>query len=866
MTNPPGVQWPAKPGLDHDRNEPNRKIRRHMTSPCNRPPATPTNVQIKFRAREAKTHLEFSGRITWDDVTTDTSGFPINTIDRWDVRWRAVDLQGDPIPVEHAALKSATNPTGSVFEFTTQRNTDWQAGDRVKVANCFPETNYNGTWTISTKVSASVFRVTGGVAGTPDAKRPGEVYNQSTDRLYERHLRNPQHKVALRKAEFVVLKTDHHNVGSITNPSGTTYRVNTGSAHGRHVNDYVKIEGASPNAYNGVWKVTSIVDADTYQVQGDTGSLGASGSADEYLATTAYQFTTRGDNGFNAGQRTTISGNRPEVAYNGTWNITNIIGTDQFQVQPNRNPDNPLNNAETLGYATDEDDKLDVVIHHVSRPRSWQWQAQVRVRSGQGCWSAPSAWTTPVLPWDGADPQPPVPTFGLTPIDFDHKGKGKHAKVRLLFTFDEVQNWDVPGGDRESDVQGYDVALDTSDDGVNWDGSPFRIHKISAKQDTDNDNTVTAVFHNGIHRHHYYRCKVRTRDRFNRKGPWSNWTAGAVPFDDTEPPTPLLVATQALHDRIRVDWNPPTINLPIRGTGSVSAGGTTVTGSGTHFNQEAQSGLTLQIGSETRLIKRVVSSTSLIVGSAFSSSHTDQALFIIDEDPDVAGYEAQMANATDVDFSTSPYSFNVLTRDWRGTSDAHDFRIPIGREEEQWYMRARSFDAARNRSDWVYATAAGNSSTSVNPEPASLIRDVVQADWRDSGNAEVGTMTGMWRADRDYRFVRIRAVCGVHNPATHPDDGTPGGQALRANVHRIKDIGQPSESDDVVINSADKLSIETGNHSDSVNPGKDDFDIAQVLLGEYLYCAVTQIGNGPPGNVREGRVLRIIVTMVPLQF
>src|ERR1044072_3534020 len=127
-------------------------------------------------------------------------------------------------------------------------------------------------------------------------------------------------------------------------------------------------------------------------------------------------------------------------------------------------------------------------------------------------------------------------------------------------------------------------------------------------------------------------------------------------------------------------------------------------------------------------------------------------------------------------------------------------------------------------------------------------------------------MKGMQRADRNYRFVRIRAVCGNHDPATHPQDGCPGGQSLKANVRRITDLGGPDEADQAVISNDDKLQINTGEHSDSVNPGKDDFQLSGVDEGDYLYALVTQIGNGPVGNVRTGRQLRVIVTMVPLQF
>lgn len=641
---PIGEAFAPKPGLlgvrelDKPR-ESGRQHRRTLASPCDRPPATPTGVTMRFRAIEAKTHLNFKGRITWNDVTVDTSGFPINTVDRWDVQWRAVDDDGDPIEVEHAGLTNATNPSGSTYRFTTARNTDWVVGDSIKIRGCYPETNYNGTRDIIAKGAPNRFDVDGPSGSEPDARRVGEAFNMSTDARFRRKMRNPVQRIALRAATHTTSPNKHH-------------------------------------------------------------------------------FTTRGANGFHAGQRITVSGCRPQTSYNGNWEIDAITGEDSFTVLGGSGA---LADAEVVGKVTDREDNLHIIIPHVPRPKSWSWQARVRCRSGEGCWSAFSAWTESILPWEGAEPLPPAPTYGDFPIDFDHKGKGKHHKTRLLFTFDEVLDWDVPGGDREEDVRAYDVELDSSENGVDWDGMPWRHHHKPAK-DGDADTEVVAVFHSNIHRHRWYRCRVRTVDRFSRKGDWSDWTPAAFPFDDETPPTPLNVEVfPASTDRVVVAWDDPMITFPTRGTVSGTSGTDTLTGIGTYFHQEIDPGTTVRIGDRVTgddyIVKSVSTGTALVLTTNLLTSPTDAQFWEIAEDPDVDLYAVQIALFADVDLTVAPNVWSDVFAHDRSTGTRKAFKIPDSRVDDTFFARVRSIDAARNRSSWIPAWDRSQHSDVANSDP-----------------------------------------------------------------------------------------------------------------------------------------------------
>lgn len=142
-----------------------------LNSPCHRPPEAPTGVVLTFRAREALTHLRFDAKIKWNEVSDDSSGFPIS-IDGYEVQWVPTNAGGVIVETEdgktrhHRAVKAkpswapisaASIVSGTTAEFTTKRKHGFSNGDLVVVGGMVPS-GYNGTWTITTTPTAWKFR------------------------------------------------------------------------------------------------------------------------------------------------------------------------------------------------------------------------------------------------------------------------------------------------------------------------------------------------------------------------------------------------------------------------------------------------------------------------------------------------------------------------------------------------------------------------------------------------------------------------------------------------------------------------------------------------------------------------------------
>lgn len=489
-----------------------------------------------------------------------------------------------------------------------------------------------------------------------------------------------------------------------------------------------------------------------------------------------FRFRTRRDHGIITGDKFKIEGCRHPSTYNGSYTAT---GTPSSTLVEATGGASGVANCDDPGKLIDDQDGCFVILREVPRPKTWYWQARVRAVDHDDCAGDWTTWTTPVLPWTGADPEPPTPTFtDPGAVTFDNKGKGRHTKVRLKFTFDEVVDWDVPGGDRESDMAAYAVQLDRSDDGVTWDGAPYRT-KIYPAKDGDADTTRTAIFLN-IRRRYWYRCRVRTIDRFGRRGDWSAWTTPALPFDDDQPPQPLNVKIfEASTDRVVVKWSDPTINVPTRGTVSGTSGTATLTGTGTQFLKEVEAGSTISVDGNTYLVKTVASATSLTLTTNLSTSPSADPLYLVEDDPDVARCRAQIAEASDVNTGPTPDEWSdVYDSDWT-TGNRKSFKVDDN--GLTFYGRVRAEDAALNRSKWIYATLAGNSDPDVSGQSVTI--------GTGGGGWETATFTKPGRLRvREYAykytnntgitltFKRARAVIGRHVHGSHPNgDGAPRG-------------------------------------------------------------------------------------------
>jgi len=127
------------------------------------------------------------------------------------------------------------------------------------------------------------------------------------------------------------------------------------------------------------------------------------------------------------------------------------------------------------------------------------------------------------------------------------------------------------------------------------------------------------------------------------------------------------------------------------------------------------------------------------------------------------------------------------------------------------------------------------------------------------GAAATGDYT-MWPADRDYWIARITADVGKHDSGTHPNDGTPGGQAIRVNVRRVR-----GNTDVAILGSDTRLHINADSHRDAVTDTGDgpldlgDFNVRKLRAEDHIYLRVSQVGT-----TRAGNNLVVTVILVPI--
>lgn len=677
---------------DDAHNKHRKKRKRHRERPCGNPPAPPTGLVITYQVREAKTHLEFTGTIRWNEVTTDEQGHPTK-IERYDVLAVPTNASGVPIdlddasgwrlrakikqPLDEVRLDTATNPSGSTFRFVTKKNHGQSNGNKIRIKDCKSPTTYNGTYTVANVVNATTLEVVGGASGVADCDEPGIM--------------------------------------------------------------------------------------------------------------------------------------------------------------------------------VDADDRLHIVMEHLPRPKTWYWKVKARSVNVEGCVGDWTDWTTPTLPWTGADPEPPVPTYGVTPITFDRIGKGRRRKFRLKFTFDEVVDWDVPGGDQEDDMRAYVVQVDRSDDGVTWDGAPwYRKKMVMAKQDSDADTTRTVNFQ--VDRRQWYRCRVRSIDRFNRHGDWSDWTAAAWPNDNVKPPTPLNVRIfESATDRVVVDWEEPTIDYPTVGTVSGTSGTDALTGTGTKFTVEIEPGTKVKVGGNTYTVETVTSDTALTLTTNLSTSPSGSALFEIEEHPDVAYYEVQITKGANADTASTPDKWDaVYMRDKRpGTRRA--FKVADADQGDPFYGRVRSVDMGLNKSSWIYAgsTASPNNNPNDNGVSSTISAGgggVVVATFTKPGRLRERHYPYRWtnQTGQTLTFKRARAVIGIHDSATHPNDGCPRGSGkVRINLRRWTADETLHEA---VLDIEDRLVIDAEEHKDAAAVAAGDFVITELEEDEAISVRVASVTSDFPGS------------------
>lgn len=568
---------------------------------------------------------------------------------------------------------------------------------------------------------------------------------------------------------------------------------------------------------------------------------------------TTFRFETRKPHGQSIGNKVKIDGCRPQEVYNGNYTVTALPTSHRFEVNGGASS---VADCDSPGTVTDADDVLQIITKALPRPKTWYWKFRIRAVDKDDCAGDWSSWTTPTLPWTGADPAPPVPD---TPtLDFDNRDKGRHEKVDALVIFPEVKNFDYPGtpAEDEDDLDSYGVQLDRSSDGVTWDGFPFRHHSEHAN--TDDAQTNVKIKFKGVRRHWWYRARARSIDRFNRKSEWSDWSDGYLPFDNDPPPAPNNVKITSARDRIVVQWRDPTLAIDTRGTVTKTSGGSTLVGVGTRFDLEVEAGSDIKVGTEEKVVKKITSNTSLTIVGTWSTTAVATRLKIMEPHPDVVRYVVQIGRASDVDESATPDEWDAVYDQDTLRGHHKEFRIDDDDEEINFHARVRSVDAVHNRSRWIAAKSSPNSDPDATGDTVNIIRDRVVVVFRVAGDLSAGVYDDQkFRVDKHYRIKRITGVVGIHDPGTHPVDGTPHGQPIQFNLRRIL----ADESNEAAIVDTDSIiEIPALNHKGVAAVASGDFNITELFEDEVVFLRINQVGD----VTRHGRNLAVDMVLVPV--
>lgn len=263
---------------------------------------------------------------------------------------------------------------------------------------------------------------------------------------------------------------------------------------------------------------------------------------------TTARFTTAKAHGFITGDKVVVSDMTP-AGYNGTWTLSAAASTT-FDANIGTSPADSTEH----GIVEDSDDFLHVIFTQLSKPKTWYQQTRVRAVNRDGCAGDWSAWTTPQLPNTADSALPPMP--GGLSLDFDKVQKHRRQRWMGKLQWNEVVNFDYPGSvaDDEDDVDGYAWQIQISEDGVA--GDDYKIGGRRLAKDADPDSVVRQRFWVRNPKW-WFRARVRCIDRFNRRGPWTDWTSWQRPTDEA-PPQPTNVRIFDRDNlRVPVEWDAP---------------------------------------------------------------------------------------------------------------------------------------------------------------------------------------------------------------------------------------------------------------------------------------------------------------------
>lgn len=352
----------------------------------------------------------------------------------------------------------------------------------------------------------------------------------------------------------------------------------------------------------------------------------------------------------------------------------------------------------------------------------------------------------------------------------------------------------------------------------------------------------------GVRKHIFYRFRVQAENRNGCTGDYSAWTSWTLANDHNPPPGPLLVKgfTNSTN-RLVVDWDPPIAFVPIEGTASVTIGTAAVVGVGTSFQTQVGRGDTLKMDAETFDVLSITDDTHLTLATNAVGTHTAAIPYQEEPDPDVAFYQVWVGTAATVANAT------LYKRDRYVHATKKSLRVADADSGLVFYMWVRSVDASGNRSAWIAATAAGNSSSVTAPDGFFVgaggggivvtFRKLGRCRVKHYANARWTNNTG-----RTLTFKRARATVGDRELAT----GAPTGSALKVQLKRWQFVAGDEVNPTSIFQTGggadddDRLSIAATKYKDTNGPTT--FEITTLLADEAVSMKVAQIGSSQPGD------------------
>jgi hypothetical protein len=356
----------------------------------------------------------------------------------------------------------------------------------------------------------------------------------------------------------------------------------------------------------------------------------------------------------------------------------------------------------------------------------------------------------------------------------------------------------------------------------------------------------------GVRKHVWYRFRVRAENRDGCEGTWSSWTSWTLANDHVAPPSPLLVKIFSnATNRIVCDWDPPTVFLPLEGTATNSASSASVVGTGTFFQIQLGPGDVIKLGAETQTVLSITDNTHLTVQTAFTNAHTDVVPYIEETDPDVAFYDVWIS--TSVGFTPPAYK-----RDRYVHATKKAIKVADADEGSTFYARVRSHDASGNRSAWIPATIAGNSSSGTTPDGILIGKGgggKIVVTFTKPGRLRVKHYPYKWinPTGSTLNFRKARATVGDREAGT----GAPTGSAVKINLRRWQDPTLAANDPVFQVGGGgpddDRLSIAAGAYRDTNGPST--FEITQLLNEEAISVKVAQVGSTFPGEDLQVQVV-----------